>query len=209
MTAKIDFYTNSMSRGRIAHWLLEELGEPYETHWVEYGEAIKSPEYLAINPMGKVPALVFDGAVITECAAIMTFLAASYPEKGLIPADAGALADFYRWMFFTAGPVEQATSTKAMGWSAPEDRKQMLGYGSMEDTLAALEAAVDKGPWVCGDQFTAVDVYLGSLIGWGMQFGTVEERSGFKEYVGRCYQREASQRANDINEKRIAQTQQG
>ena len=208
MTAKIDFYTNPMSRGRIAHWMLEELGEPYETHWVEYGEAIKSPEYLAINPMGKVPALVYDGAVITECAAIMTFLAASYPEKGLIPADAGALADFYRWMFFTAGPVEQATSTKSMGWSAPEDRKQMLGFGSLEDTLATLETAVSRD-WICGDQFTAVDVYLGSQLGWGMQFGNIEERSGFKEYVGRCYQREASQRANDINEKRIAQTQQG
>lgn len=208
MTAKIDFYTNAMSRGRIAHWLMEELGETYETHWVEYGEPMKSAEYLRINPMGKVPALVYDGAIVTEGPAILTFLAATYPEKGLIPSTPGALADFYRWMFFGAGPVEQALMAKSMKWETTPESSMMLGYGSIQDTLNAVEAALGNGSWICGDQFTAVDVYIGSHLSWGIQFGTVEERPIFRKYADRCMQREAWQRANQINEKRIAETQQ-
>ena len=139
MSAKIDFYTNAMSRGRIAHWMMEELGEAYATHWVDYGEEMKSPGYLAINPMGKVPALVHDGAVVTECAAILTYLAAVYPEKGLIPEAPADLATFYRWMFFAAGPLEQATTTNSMGWEVTAERKPMLGFGDLADTLNAVE----------------------------------------------------------------------
>ena len=208
MTAKIDFYTNAMSRGRIAHWMMEELGEPYETHWVDYGEPMKSAEYLRINPMGKVPALVHDGAIVTEGPAILTFLAAAYPEKGLIPAAPGALATFYRWMFFAAGPVEQATVAKSMNWAASDERKPMLGFGSLEDTLNAVELALENGPWICGEQFTAVDIYLGAHLDWGMQWETVEKRKVFEEYVACCRERPALQRANRINEERIAQTQQ-
>jgi len=208
MTAKIDFYTNAMSRGRIAHWMMEELGEPYETHWVDYGEPMKSAEYLQINPMGKVPALVHDGAVITECPAICTFLAAEYPDSGLMPEGSAALANFYRWMFFAAGPVEQALVAKSMKWESTPENSMSLGYGSLEDTLNAVELALGNGPWVCGDRFTAVDVYLGSHLSWGIQFGTLEERPAFREYADRCMQREAWQRANEINNKRIAETQQ-
>ncbi len=208
MTAKIDFYTNAMSRGRIAHWMLEELGGPYETHWVDYGEPMKSAKYLRINPMGKVPALVHDGAAITECPAICTFLAAEYPDSGLMPEGSAALANFYRWMFFAAGPVEQALVAKAMKWESAPESSRMLGYGSLADTLNAVESALGNGSWVCGDRFTAVDVYLGSHLSWGIQFGTVEERPAFREYADRCMQREAWQRANEINEKRIAETQQ-
>ncbi len=209
MTANIDFYTNAMSRGRIVHWMMEELGEPYRTHWVDYGGPMKSPEYLAINPMGKVPALAHDGNVITECAAILTFLAASYPGKGLIPADSAALAKFYRWMFFTAGPVDQATSAKSMEWVVTEERKAMLGFGNLDDTMDAVESALSSAdPWICGDQFTAVDVYLGSQIHWGLQFGTWDDRPRFKEYAERCGRRPALLRANEINERRIAETNQ-
>ncbi len=206
MSAKIDFYTNAMSRGRIAHWMMEELGEPYETHWVDYGEEMKSPGYLAINPMGKVPALVHDGAVVTECAAILTYLAAVYPEKGLIPEVPADLATFYRWMFFAAGPLEQATTTNSMGWEVTAERKPMLGFGDLADTLNAAEIALGNEPWICGEQFTAADVYLGSHIGWGMQFGSMEKRPIFEQYASRCLAREASRRATEINEKRMAET---
>lgn len=206
MTAKIDFYTNAMSRGRIAHWMMEEAGQPYETHWVDYGPAMKSPEYLSINPMGKVPALVHDGTVITECAAICTFLAAAYPQSGLIPQYPGALANFYRWMFFAAGPVEQVLTVKSMEWTIPPEREMSMGFGNADNTLNALELALAQGPWICGEQFTAVDVYVGSHVSWGMQFGAMEERANFREYADRCGEREAYQRADQINEKHLAET---
>ena len=205
----IDFYTNAMSRGRIAHWMLEELGEPYTTHWVEYGEAMKSAEYLGINPMGKVPALVHDGATITECAAIVTYLAAVFPEKGLIPSQPEALADFYRWMFFAAGPVEQATTSKSMDWEVTEKNRPMLGFGCLDDTLNAVEAALADGPWICDEQFTAADVYLGSQVLWGMQFGTMEKRPVFEQYAQRCRARPAWQRADAINNRQMPENPPG
>ncbi len=205
----IDFYTNAMSRGRIAHWMLEELGEPYTTHWVEYGEAMKSAEFLGVNPMGKVPALVHDGATITECAAIVTYLAAVFPEKGLIPSQPEALADFYRWMFFAAGPVEQATTSKSMDWEVTGKNRPMLGFGCLDDTLNAVEAALADGPWICGDQFTAVDVYLGSQVLWGMQFGTMEKRPLFEQYAGRCRARAAWQSADAINNRQMPENPPG
>ena len=209
MTAQIDFYTNAMSRGRIVHWMMEELGEPYTTHWVDYGEQMKSPEYLRINPLGKVPALVYDGAVVTECAGIISFLAAVSPEKKLIPTDPAPLADFCRWLFFAAGPVEQAVTAKSMEWTAPEGREAMLGFGTLERALNALETGLGDGPWVCGEAFSAADVYIGSQLGWGMQFGTVDKRPVFEEYVSRCQAREAWRRADEINNQRIAQSQPG
>ncbi len=205
----IDFYTNAMSRGRIAHWMLEELGEPYTTHWVEYGEAMKSVEYLGINPMGKVPALVHDGATITECAAIVTYLAAVFPEKGLIPSQPAALANFYRWMFFAAGPVEQATTSKSMDWEVTEKNRPMLGFGCLDDTLNAVEAALADGPWICGGQFTAADVYLGSQVLWGMQFGTMEKRPVFERYAERCRARAAWQNADAINNRQMPENPPG
>ena len=208
MSGKIDFYTNAMSRGRIAHWMLEELGEPYETHWVDYGPPMKSPEYLRINPMGKVPALVHGGSVVTEVPGILTYLAAAYPEKGLIPASPPELAIFYRWMFFVAGPVEQAVTAQSMKWAVSDENKPMLGFGNMADTLGAVETALEAGPWICGGQFTAADVYLGAQLDWGMQFGTIGERESFKAYVARCRERPALGRANAINEQRIAETKQ-
>lgn len=199
--AEIDFYTNPQSRGQIVHWMLEELAEPYEIHLIEYGEQMKSPEYLAINPMGKVPAIRHKGATVTEVAAICTYLAAAYPEKELMPpAGTAESADFYRWMFFAAGPVEQAVTNKSMGWTASEDKSRMLGYGSLDDTYAALEIAVGKGPYVCGEAFTAVDVYLGSQLRWGIMFGTIEERPGFTEYVARISDRPALQRVSEYSE---------
>jgi len=208
MAAKIDFYTHARSRGRIVHWLLEELGEPYQTHWLEYGGSMKDAAFLRINPMGKVPALVYDGAIVTECPAILTFLAAMYPGKGLIPAEPAAWANCYRWMFFAAGPVEQATTAKAMQWTVAEEQKPMLGFGDLDATLDVIEMALGSGPWLCGERFSAADVYIGSQVNWGMQFGTVEPRPVFEQYAGRCTRRAAWKRAESICNKRLAETAQ-
>ena len=203
--ADIVFYTNPQSRGQMAHWMLEELGEPYETRWIEYGDEIKGEAFLAVNPMGKVPALQHRGAVITETAAICTYLAASFPEKGLIPAVGDArLADFYRWMFFAAGPMEQAASAKSMSWDISAENARTLGFGSAEDTFRAVEIALEPGPFVCGEQFTAVDVYLGSHLMWGMMFGTIEKRPLFEAYVARLTERPAMQRCQQLNNDRMA-----
>jgi glutathione S-transferase len=195
------FYTHPQSRGRIVHWMMEELGEPYQTVWLEYGGTMKAPEYLALNPMGKVPTLRDGDTVVTESAAICAYLADRFPQRGLAPPHADpARAAYYRWLFFTAGPLEQATTAKALGWQVPEGRSGMVGFGSLAATLDALETALRPGPHVCGAQFTAADVLLGSALGWGMMFGTIEKRPSFEAYVMRLQQREAARRANGLNE---------
>ena len=200
----IAYYTNPQSRGRIGHWMLEELGEPYATEWIDYGEQMKSRPYIDINPMGKVPALTHRGVVVTEVPAICTYLAAAFPDRALIPA-AGSpeLATFYRWMFFAAGPLEQAVTTRSMKWEANEASQRMLGFGSYEATLNAVELALQNGPYVCGEQFTAVDVYLGAHLTWGLMFETIEKRQTFVDYTTRLASRPAAIRANEINEARV------
>lgn len=196
------FYTNPMSRGRIVRWMLEELGEPYETRIIAYGPEMKSPDYLAVNPMGKVPAIVHRGAVITETPAICTYLADAFPEKGLAPPPGGpGRAAFLRWIFYAAGPLEQAVVNGALGVVVPEERKGMAGYGSMADVMAALEPFVSAAsPWLLGERFSALDVYLGSQIGWGVQFGTIEKRPAFEAYVARIMARPASVKAREIDD---------
>ncbi len=202
--AEITFYSNPQSRGLIVHWLLEELGVPYETQWIDYGEQMKGAEYLAINPMGKVPAIRHNSAVVTEAAAICIYLAVSYPEKGLIPSVGDPkLADFYRWMLFAAGPVEMAITAHSFGWEIAEERRGQLGFGNHEDTLAALEIAIADRSFICGDKFSAVDVYFGSSLQWGMLFGAIEKRASFEEYVNRLQARPAAQRSVKINEDRV------
>lgn len=204
----ITFYTNPQSRGQIVHWLLEELGVPYKTKWIEYGEQMKSAEYLAVNPMGKVPAVKHGNVVITEVAAICSYLAIRFSEKGLVPGpDDPQLANFYRWMFFASGPLEMATTVKAVGWEATQEQSRMLSYGSYNDTLSALEVALSPGPYICGEQFTAVDVYLGSALNWGMQFGSVEKRPIFEEYAARLQQRPAAKRCIQLNEEHMKSQQ--
>jgi glutathione S-transferase len=195
------FYTNPQSRGRIAHWMLEEVGVPYETVWLDYGTTMKASEYLSVNPMGKVPALKHGNVVVTEVPAICAYLADRFPEKNLAPLpNHSDRAAYYRWLFFAAGPLEMAVTAKALEWQVPEGRSRMVGFGSYNDTLNALEKALMPGPYICGDQFTAADVYVGSALGWGMMFGTVEKRPVFEAYVARLYARPAAIQANRINE---------
>ena len=194
-------YTNPQSRGRIAHWMMEEIGLPYETVWLDYGTSMKAADYLAINPMGKVPALRHGAAVVTEAAAICAYLADCFPEKNLIPPPGHASrAPYYRWLFFAAGPLESAVTAKALGWQVPEGKNRVAGFGSFGETIDALETALTSGPYICGEQFTAADVYLGSSLGWGMLFGTIEKRPVFEAYAERVRARPAAQQADRINE---------
>ena len=201
MPDELVFYTNPMSRGRIARWMLEEVGRPYRTEILDYGTTLKAPAFHAINPMGKVPALRHGEAVITECAAICAYLADAFPEAGLgPPPGAAGRAAYFRWMFFAAGPVEAAVTNKSMGFEVPASREMMAGYGTFDLMLNTLEGAVSHGDFVAGDRFTAADVYVGSQIGWGMQFGSMEKRPAFERYWARISGRPAAVRAREIDD---------
>jgi len=194
-----------MSRGQIVRWMLEEIGQPYDTHVLSYDgtDGMKSPGYLAINPMGKVPAIVHDGKVVTECAAICAYLAETFPQAGLAPL-AEERADYYRWLFFAAGPVEAAVSNRAAGFAIEPERERMFGYGNYDRTIDVLEGAIAGKDFLCGARFTAADVYVGAQIDWGMQFGTMPERPAFTAYAERLRQRSAYRRAKEIDSTLIA-----
>jgi len=205
MADELVLYTNPMSRGRIARWMLEEVGAPYRTEILEYGTTLKAPAYLAINPMGKVPAITHNGVVVTEGAAICAYLADAFPRAGLAPPHgAPARAPYYRWLFFAAGPVESAVTNKSLGFEVPAGRETMAGYGSFAQVIDALEGAVSKTDYVAGDAFTAADVYFGSQIGWGMQFNSIEKRPAFERYWARISERPAAVRAREIDDALIA-----
>ena len=190
----IEFYTNPRSRGAIAHWMLEEIGHPYRLHLLDYGTTMKAPDYLAINPMGKVPAIVHQGQVVTEVAAICAYLADAFPQAGLAPA-ADQRAAYYRWLFFGAGPVEAAVTNTALGFQVPADRKGTIGYGSLDDVVDTLDGHLPRNAYFTGDRFSAADVYTGSQIGWGMMFGTLPRRESFVAYWDRIKDRPARQRS--------------
>jgi glutathione S-transferase len=196
------FYTNPQSRGRIVRWMLEEVGEPYETEIIGYDE-MKSESYLAINPMGKVPAIKHRGRVVTECAAICAYLADAFPNAGLGPREEEK-ADYDRWLFYAAGPVEQAFTNNFAGFKVEPERERMFGYGSYDKVVAVLDALFSLRDYVCGDRFTAADVYVGSQIMFPMQFGMLPERDSFSRYRDRLQAREAYRRATETDEKVIA-----
>jgi glutathione S-transferase len=209
MTQKLVFYTNPQSRGRIARWMLEEIGQPYRTEIVGYGAQMKG-EYRAINPMGKVPAITHGDAVVTECAAICAYLADAFPAAGLAPEPTSRLrAPYYRWMFFAAGPLEAAVTNKALGVNVPPEREAMVGYGNFATVMDALEGAVSVGDYILGERFSAADVYLGSQILWGLQFGSIERRPAFEAYGKRLASRPAAHRANAIDDDLAARQQPG
>ena len=200
--AALTFYTHPQSRGRIVRWMLEETGVPYETVLLEYGTTMKAPEYRAINPMGKVPAIRHGTTVVTEAAAICAYLADAFAQAGLAPAPTSPLrGPYYRWMFFAAGPLEAATSNHALGFTVPPGRERMMGYGSYAEVLDALEGmARGVAPYLLGEQFTAADVYVGSHLAFGMQFGTIEKRPAFERYCEVLDARPARRRAREIDD---------
>ena len=203
--ADITFYTNPQSRGRIVRWMLEEVGQPYDTEIVAYDQ-MKSERYLAVNPMGKVPAIKHRDHVITEGAAICAYLAEVFPEALLGPR-ADEKADYYRWFFYAAGPVEAAVSNKAMGWTPTPERERMFGYGNFDRVVSVLDELFSLRDYVCGDRFTAADVYVGSQIMFPLQFGMLPERDSFLRYRDRLQSRPAYKRAAQIDDEAVQQMQ--
>ena len=196
----IIFYTNPQSRGRIARWMLEEVGQPYETVVLGYTDSMKGEEYRAVNPMMKVPAIVHDGRVVTETAAICAYLADMFPETGLAPVTPEERANYHRWMFFTAGPVEAAVTNRTMKVEPNEDQQRMAGYGTFERTMEVLEHAIAKNMFVAGDRFTAADVYVGSGVGWYTRFGLLPQSAVFDAYLERIESRPAYKRAGELDD---------
>lgn len=190
----LTFWTNPRSRGAIVRWMLEEVGAPYDTVVLGYGAEMKAPDYLAVNPMGKVPAIRHRGQVVTEAAAICAYLADAFPAAGLAPAP-GDRAAYYRWLFFGAGPVEAAVTNRALGLVVPPERRMTIGYGDFDTVIQALVRRLDESPYLAGDRFTAADVYAGSQIGWGVLFGTMPDLPAFRDYWARISARPAHARA--------------
>jgi glutathione S-transferase len=197
----ITLYHNPMSRGRIAHWMLEEVGAPYRVQLLSFekGEH-KTPSFLAINPMGKLPTIIHRGVVVTEAAAICAYLADAFPAAKLAPAlDDPARGTYLRWLFFGIGCVEPAIVDRMLSRPVVEKRGA-IGYGSYDDTLNALEQAIAPGPYILGERFSAADVYLCSAIGWGMATKALEPRPTFQAYAAHCAERAAYKRSNAQNE---------
>lgn len=202
MTEELVFYTNPMSRGRIARWMLEETGVPYRTEILTFGGTMKGEDYLSVNPMGKVPAIRHSGTVVTECAAICAYLADTFPENELAPRPEER-GSYYRWMFFAAGPLESVVTIRMLGVVTPADKARSVGYGSFGDVMDTLEKAVTGTPYIAGDRFTAADVYVGSHVSWGLNFGSIEKRPAFADYLGRVTSREAYKRAAAIDDEAL------
>jgi glutathione S-transferase len=201
MSDELVFYTNPASRGRMVRWMLEEVGQPYRTEILDYATTMKAPAYLAINPMGKVPAVRHGDAVVTESAAICAYLADAFPQAGLAPPPGDRLrAPYYRWLLFAAGRVEAATTNKSLDVKLPPGRERMAGYGTFDATMTALETAVAGKTYIVGDRFSAADVYVGSQIGFGMMFGMIEKRPAFEQYWNGISTRPALLRARAIDD---------
>ncbi|WP_309601590.1 glutathione S-transferase family protein [Sphingomonas sp.] len=203
--ADIIFYTNPMSRGQIVRWMLEEVGQPYDSEIVDYA-VMHDAAYHAINPMMKVPAIVHHGRTVTECAGIIAYLADVFPEAGLGPREEEK-ADYYRWLLFAAGPIEQAVTNKANGFDPSEEKGRMFGYGNYDLAVSTLADHLAGRAFVCGDRFTAADVYVGSQVLWGTQFGTLPSLQPFLDYGERLSVREAYQRGKGIDMQLIAEMQ--
>jgi glutathione S-transferase len=183
----------------MARWMLEEVGHPYRTEVLQYGTTMKGADYLAVNPMGKVPAIRHNGKVVTEAAAICAYLADAFPDAGLAPP-MDARAAYYRWLFYFAGAVEAAVINRSLGLEVPADKEVMIGYGNFATVMNVIEQAVSVHPYIAGDKFTAADVYCGSQIGWGMEFGTMDKRPAFEDYWARIANRPARIRASELDD---------
>ena len=204
--ADLKFYTNPMSRGQTVRWMLEEVGEPYDTEILEYGSTMKAEPYLSINPMGKVPAIVHNGKVVTEVAAICCYLADAFPQAGLAP-DPADRADYYRWIFFTSGPVEAAFTARSMGWDVPPDRQAMAGFGNYDLAIRTLEQAIEGKEFIAGNRFTAADLFVGAMVNFMLQFELLQPTPVFTDYAKRMTDRDAFRRAREIDGKLIAEMQ--
>jgi glutathione S-transferase len=204
MAEELTLFSHPQSRGATVHWMLEEIGCPYRLEVKQFGPEMKSPDYLAINPMGKVPALRHGKTVVTETAAILCYLGDLFPEAKLAPP-AGERGAYYRWLFFVAGCCEPALTNRAAGWNPDTPKLQvMAGYGSYERTVETLAQAVAERPTIAADHFTAADLYMASFLHWAMMFGGIDKRPVFETYVERHVARPAALRAQEQGAKLMA-----
>ena len=204
--ADLVFYTNPQSRGQTVRWMLEEIGQPYDTEILDYASTMKQEPYLSINPMGKVPAIVHKGKVVTEVAAIVCYLAETFPKAELSPRD-DERADYFRWIFFTAGPIEAAFSNKSAGWEPDADKQRMFGYGTYDLAIDTLEKALAGKQFIAGNRFTAADLLVGAYVNFMLRFNLLEPRPVFTDYASRMTDRDAYRRAQEIDGRLIAEAQ--
>jgi glutathione S-transferase len=204
--AAFTFFTNPMSRGQIARWALHEAGADYDPVLVDWEH--KPAALLAANPLGKVPTIIHHAPggdrVVSEGAAICAYLAA-----GELAPRESERADYYRWLFFAAGPIEQGITARRYGFEPKESRDRIsVGFGDIDVALAMLEAHLAANAWVCGERFTMADVYVGSHVDWGLMFGTFPKSDAFAAYAARCQGRDAYQAAKAIDNALIAEMRQ-
>jgi len=202
--AKLTLYHAAPSRSSIVRWMLEELGEPYDLHLMTLlkGEQRKA-DYLKINPMGKVPALKHGDAIVTEAAAICTYLADEFPDAGLnVPVGDPQRGPYLEWLFFAPGCIEPAITDRASPRKEAPHRGR-LGYGDFDLVMEVTAKALAPGPYLLGEHFTAADVVLGSTLRWGMMTKMMPERPEFVAYVERLTQRPAMQRTIALDQELI------
>ena len=202
--AKLTLYHAAPSRSSIVRWMLEEVGEPYEIQLLSLSKGEnRAPDYLAVNPMGKVPALRHGDAVITEAAAICAYLADEFPRAKLnVPIGDARRGPYLKWLFFGPSCIEPAMMDRAFP-RKEEARRAALGYGDFDTVIKVLADAVARGPYILGEQFTAADVVIGSTLRFGMLFKLLPEQPEFTAYTGRLAQRPALQRA-EAKDKELA-----
>jgi len=201
---KLTLYHIAPSRSSIVHWMLEEVGQPYDIHLLSMNRGEnRAPEYLAVNPMGKVPALKHGGVVITEAAAICAYLADEFPQAGLnVPIGDPRRGVYLKWLFFGPSCVEPAMTDRAFP-RKEEARRAMLGYGDFDTVMDVVAKAVAPGPYLIGERFTAADVIVGATLRWGMMFKLIPERPEFTAYTARLAARPALQRS-EAKDKELA-----
>lgn len=199
MTEQVTLFTNPISRGRMVRWMLEEIGQPYQTEWVGYGPQMKSPEFLAINPLGKVPAIRHGQTIVTETSAILAYLADAFPEAGLAPPQ-NQRGAYYRWLFFVAGPLEAAVINSVCGFKVEDGKTgMMVGYRDLAVMHATIEQAIEASPYIAGETFSAADIYLASHLAFEMNMCGIEKRPILADYVARMTDRDAFRRASAID----------
>ncbi|HET8899077.1 MAG TPA: glutathione S-transferase family protein, partial [Rhodanobacteraceae bacterium] len=194
------FFHNPHSRANMTHALLEELGAAYEPCVIDFRHHEQlSPDYLAINPMGKVPAIRHDGVVVTETVAIFIYLADLYREAGLAPApDDPDRGTYLRWLVFYAACFEPALGDRAMQ-REPAPRAQSP-YADFDTTLNAITQALQPGPWLLGDRFSAADVLWANALAWATGFQIIEHTPLIDAYMQRVLDRPAQQRAGQADQ---------
>ena len=206
--AAFTFFYNPMSRAQIARWALHEVNADYEPVLVRWDA--KPAALLEANPMGKLPTIVHHHGghdhVVSEGAAVCHYLAATHPEAGLLPGE-HEMADYFRWLFFAAGPVEAAVTNRTLGVEVSPEQTRMVGYGNYAAVMDTIEHALSQSDFLTGDTFTAADVYFGAQMGWGLQMSTIEARPAVQRYVERVTARPAFKRASEIDDKLIAEQQ--